>query len=267
MYNQCMCIRLCVLGSGSKGNCIYVGYDKTHILIDAGLPIRRMVKFISAMGIAPESLSVLITHEHSDHIKTLDALTKKYPVCVYASEKSRGGLSRACDISRGNYIFFGEEDFFVGQFTVSPFAVSHDVPCVGYTLSAAGKILSAVTDIGKVTPKVLRAITGSDLVVLESNHDVEMLHRNAKYSAFLKKRILSSHGHLSNDECATAVCLLAASGTKQVILAHLSQENNCPELAFETTKKQLELRGYTEGKDIKVEVAEQNSLSAMYEIV
>ena len=147
-----MCIRLCVLGSGSKGNCMYVGYDKTHILIDAGLPIRRIEKFISAMGIAPESLSVLITHEHSDHIKTLDALTKKYPVCVYASEKSRGGLSRACDISRGNYIFFGEEDFFVGQFTVSPFAVSHDVPCVGYTLSAAGKSLSAVTDIGKVTP-------------------------------------------------------------------------------------------------------------------
>ena len=166
-----------------------------------------------------------------------------------------------------SYWASGEIKYLDYTFTVSPFAVSHDVPCVGYTLSAAGKSLSAVTDIGKVTPKVLRAITGSDLVVLESNHDVEMLRRNAKYSAFLKKRILSSHGHLSNDECATAVCLLVASGTKQVILAHLSQENNCPELAFETTKKQLELRGYTEGKDIKVEVAEQNSLSAMYEIV
>ena len=119
----------------------------------------------------------------------------------------------------------------------------------------------------------MKAITGSDLVVLESNHDAEMLKRNGKYSEFLKKRILSDKGHLSNDDCAETACLLAASGTKQIILAHLSEENNCPELAFETVckkkkkkKKKLESRGYAEGRDVKIDVAEQNALSALYDI-
>lgn len=261
-----MCIRMCVLGSGSKGNCIYVGCNKTHLLIDAGLPIRKTERFLGVMGVDPQSLSVLVTHEHSDHIKSLDALAGKYGLTVYASSASYAGIAKSCDLSRGNYVFFDDTDFFVGEFTVTPFSVNHDVPCVGYTIFAAGKRVSVVTDIGKITPKVLRSVTGSDLVVLESNHDVEMLKRNADYSAFLKKRILSAHGHLSNEECAETVCLLAASGTKQVVLAHLSEENNCPELAFETVKKKLEQRGYKEGKDVKIEVAEQNKISALFEI-
>lgn len=261
-----MCIRTCVLGSGSKGNCIYVGYNKTHLLIDAGLSIRKIERFLSVMGISEHSLSVLVTHEHSDHVKSLDALVKKYGLTVYASAKSYDGISKVCDLDKGNYVFFENDDFFVGEFTVTPFSVSHDVPCVGYTVCAAGKRLSVATDVGKITPQVLRSITGSDLVVIESNHDVEMLKRNESYSQFLKNRILSSRGHLSNSECAETVCLLAASGTKQVVLAHLSQENNCPELAFETTKKKLEERGYTEGRDVKIEVAEQNKISALFEI-
>ena len=231
-----MCIRVCVLGSGSKGNCIYVGFDKTHILIDAGLPIRRIERFVAAMGIAPSALSVLITHSHRDHIGSLDALTEKYSPAVYISEKSRGLMPECRNGAEESRIYFGDEDFFVGQFTVSPFAVSHDVPCVGYTLTAAGKSVSVVTDIGRMTDKVLRSLAGSAL------------------------------GHLSNIECAKTVCLLAAAGTKQVVLAHLSEENNCPELAFETTRSMLERRGYVEGKDIKVDVAEQNAISAMFEI-
>ena len=261
-----MCIRVCVLGSGSKGNCIYVGFDKTHILIDAGLPIRRIERFVAAMGIAPSALSVLITHSHRDHIGSLDALTEKYSPAVYISEKSRGLMPECRNGAEDSRIYFGDEDFFVGQFTVSPFAVSHDVPCVGYTLTAAGKSVSVATDIGRMTDKVLRSLAGSALVVLESNHDTEMLRRNVRYSQFLKKRILSDRGHLSNIECAKTVCLLAAAGTKQVVLAHLSEENNCPELAFETTRSMLERRGYVEGKDIKVDVAEQNAISAMFEI-
>ena len=263
-----MCIRLCVLGSGSKGNCIYVGYGNTHVLIDAGLSLRRIEKSLAALGvnIGCDNLSVLVTHEHSDHIKSLDALYEKYFPVVYASAYSQTGMAAACGKDADNFIFFDMQDFFVGEFTVTPFRASHDVPCVGYTLSAGGKSVSVVTDIGKVTPAVMKAITGSDLVVLESNHDTEMLKRNGKYSEFLKKRILSDKGHLSNDDCAETACLLAASGTKQIILAHLSEENNCPELAFETVCKKLESRGYEEGRDVKIDVAEQNALSALYDI-
>ena len=185
---------------------------------------------------------------------------------MYASAYSQTGMAAACGKDADNFIFFDMQDFFVGEFTVTPFRASHDVPCVGYTLSAGGKSVSVVTDIGKVTPAVMKAITGSDLVVLESNHDAEMLKRNGKYSEFLKKRILSDKGHLSNDDCAETACLLAASGTKQIILAHLSEENNCPELAFETVCKKLESRGYEEGRDVKIDVAEQNALSALYDI-
>ena len=263
-----MCIRLCVLGSGSKGNCIYVGYGNTHILVDAGLSLRRIEKSLAALGvnIGCDNLSVLVTHEHSDHVKSLAALYEKYSPAVYASADSQKGIIAACGNYADKFVFFDMQDFFAGEFTVTPFKVSHDVPCVGYTLSAGGKNVSIVTDIGKVTPAVLKSITGSDLVVLESNHDVEMLKRNVKYSAFLKKRILSDRGHLSNDDCAEAACLLAASGTKQIVLAHLSEENNCPELAFETVCKKLESRGYTEGRDVKIDVAEQNALSALYDI-
>lgn len=261
-----MCVKLCVFGSGSKGNCTYVGYGSTHILIDMGLPIRRIEKCLSVLGVDPASVSILVTHEHSDHIKTLGAFVKKYACPVFAFSGSQEAVCNACEQARQTCSFFDIGDFFVGDFVVTPFEVSHDVPCVGYTLSAGRKRLSVMTDIGKMTPSVMRSVTGSDLVVIESNHDCEMLRRNQRYSAFLKKRILSPHGHLSNDDCAEALCALAATGTKQAVLAHLSDENNCPEVAFETVKRVLENRGYTEGKDIKIEVAEQNKISAMFEI-
>ncbi|MDD7158298.1 MAG: MBL fold metallo-hydrolase [Firmicutes bacterium] len=262
-----MCIRVCSLGSGSKGNCIYVGYGSTHILVDAGLSLKRIEKSLAALGVDPKgNLFVLVTHEHSDHIKSLAALYEKYAPKVFVGRGSEAGVTGSLGKVAENFVYYEMQDFFVGSFTVTPFAVSHDVPCVGYTLSAGGKSVSVVTDIGKITPSVLKSVTGSDLVVLESNHDVEMLKRNTKYSAFLKKRIASDKGHLSNDDCAETACLLAASGTKQIILAHLSEENNCAELAFETVCKKLESRGYVEGKDVKIDVAEQNSLTALYEI-
>lgn len=261
-----MCIRMCVLGSGSKGNCTYVGCNNTNILIDMGLPIRRIEKSLAVIGVNPASVSILITHEHSDHVKTVDAYVKKYGVPVYANEASKDGLGQFCDFDAGNYIFFEEESFFVGELTVTPFKVSHDVPCVGYSIEGYGKKLSVATDIGKVTPSVLKSVIGSDLVVLESNHDCAMLEKNAVYPRYLKNRILSCKGHLSNEDCAITIRTLVATGTKQAVLAHLSEENNCPELAFETVKRVVEDGGYIEGKDIRIEVAEQNRLSSMFEI-
>ncbi len=255
------------MGSGSKGNCIYVGCNNTNILIDMGLPIRRIEKSLAVIGVNPSSVSVLITHEHSDHIKTTDAFVKKYGSSVYAHEACREGICRCCDLDVGEYVFFGDDDsFYVGELSVAPFNVSHDVPCVGYSIEGNGKKLSVATDIGKVTPSVLKAIIGSDLVVLESNHDRVMLEKNAVYPRYLKNRISSGKGHLSNDDCALTIRSLVATGTKQVVLAHLSEENNCPELAFETVKRVVEEGGYVEGKDIKIEIAEQDRLSSMFEI-
>ena len=208
----------------------------------------------------------MITHEHSDHIKSLDKLVSKYNLTVYASVKSYAGISACCDLSKGNYVWFEAGDFFVGDVSVTAFEVSHDVACVGYRMSHFGKHLAIVTDVGRVTSSVLKGLCGCDLVVLESNHDCEMLNGNKKYPPYLKKRILSSKGHLSNVDCAECICTLVPQGTKQVVLAHLSEENNCPELAFETIKDKLTSNGYEEGKDVRIEVAYQDRISALFEI-
>lgn len=257
---------MCVFGSGSKGNCIFVSDGKTSLIVDAGLPIKRIERGLKALGADPGAISVLITHEHSDHIRSLDKVVKDLNATVYASEQSRRGISLAVDVDSPNFVWFTEGDFFVGDMTVTPFAVSHDVPCVGYRINCLGKQIAIVTDVGKITRSVLRGLCGCDLVVLESNHDCEMLERNKKYPVFLKKRIMSGKGHLSNADCADCVCALIPQGTKQVVLAHLSEENNCPELAFETVKRRLSESGYEEGLDVKIEVASQDSASSLFEI-
>ena len=266
VYNLIMSLRTCVFGSGSKGNCIYVGSQKTNMIIDVGLPATKIEKCLKVLGVNLDTVSVLITHEHSDHIKSLDKLISKYNLTVYASVKSYAGISASCDVSKGNFVWFEDGDFFVGDVAVSAFEVSHDVPCVGYRFSCYGKKMAVITDIGKITQSSLRCLTGCDLVVLESNHDCQMLNCNKKYPPYLKKRILSGKGHLSNSDCADCICTLVPQGTKQVILAHLSEENNCPELAFETVKDKLAENGYVEGKDVRVEVAYQDKISALFEI-
>lgn len=261
-----MGLKICAFGSGSTGNCIYVSSGATTVLIDLGLPATRVEKCLSLLGADPDEVSVLLTHCHSDHISGLSTFCRRHPrVKAYCHESCYGSLYRKLEGARSR-ITAESGDFFVGDITVSPFKVSHDVPCVGYGLLFGGRKAAVLTDVGEVGAGLLESLADSDLVVLECNHDVEMLKNNPAYPPVLKSRILSGKGHLSNADCAECVSYLAAKGVKQFVLAHLSRENNYPELAFRTCREVLSRRGFTEGKDVLLEVAPADRMSGLYEI-
>ncbi len=258
-------MKVCVLGSGSAGNCIFVSANGTKILIDLGLTATRVEKSLRVLGESAEDITVLVTHCHTDHTSGIETFCRRHPSTkVYCHSDCAVGV---CGKSRVDKIVPMSGDFFVGAITVSPFKVSHDVPCVGYCLLCEGKKVTVATDIGKMTEKILSVIGDSDLIVLESNHDEKLLMNNEVYPLTLKKRILSDKGHLSNRTCADSVKTLALSGVRQFVLAHLSKENNYPELAFETTKEKLLEIGLKEGDDFILEVAAQDKMSSLFEII
>ncbi|MBO5223626.1 MAG: MBL fold metallo-hydrolase [Clostridia bacterium] len=261
-----MGLKICVLGSGSKGNCTCVWSGKTALLIDVGLSLSRIEKCLGIFGIDPYSVSILLTHVHTDHVGGLEKFVKKYNNEVYVQETSYFLLCEKCKLSKENVMRFTSSEFFVGDITVIPETLSHDVPCVGYSLVSGGKKISFATDTGKLTDKTVTRFSDADLVVIESNHDEDMLKSNASYSAFLKQRILSDRGHLSNATASECAVKLAMSGVRQFILAHLSQENNIPELAFATVRDKLSQYGFAEGKDVNIEVALQDRMSGLFEI-
>ncbi|MBE5732184.1 MAG: MBL fold metallo-hydrolase [Clostridiales bacterium] len=261
-----MGLKICVLGSGSKGNCTCVWSEKTALLIDVGLSLSRIEKCLSLFGIDPYSITILLTHTHTDHVSGLEKFVKKYNNEVYVQDVSYYTLFDKCNIYTGNVCRFTGSEFFVGDITVVPEKLSHDVPCVGYSLVCNGKKISFATDTGKLTDRTVTRFSDADLVVLESNHDEDMLRNSTKYSAFLKQRILSDRGHLSNATASDCAVKLAMSGVRQFILAHLSQENNIPELAFATVRDKLSQHGYIEGKDVCIEVALQERMSGLFEI-
>ena len=257
-----MGLKVCCLGSGSSGNCIYVASASTVILIDQGLPVKRVDGCLKALS-APAVPSVIVTHSHADHICQIPAFVRKHGAAVYCAttdaylELARRGVP-------ANRLIRTEGDFIVGDITVSPFAVSHDVPCVGYGLYSGGCKVSVATDLGRAPERVLDGMTDSDLVVLECNHDEELVLGNAKYTAALKRRILSAKGHLSNAACGRAAVYLAEHGVRQIILAHLSKENNYPELAESAVREALAGAGC--GR-VRLEVAPPDRMTGLYEII
>jgi phosphoribosyl 1,2-cyclic phosphodiesterase len=246
-----------------------VSHEGEYILIDAGVSYRGMTQALGALGITPRELSaVLITHAHSDHIGGLTTLTKRVSTEIIASAEACDGVQRhTCEERRVSPIE-PDREFAVGSFTVRAFRTSHDSPgSVGYRISAAGRTLSYCTDLGIVTQTVLDAVRECDTAVLESNHDVTMLRRG-QYPATLKRRILGDYGHLSNDACSRLAVTLAQSGTRRVILAHISRENNTPTLALDTNVHALQLAGATvgDGGDIDVTDAPQYGMSRTYTV-
>jgi phosphoribosyl 1,2-cyclic phosphodiesterase len=160
---------------------------------------------------------------------------------------------------------FEENSFYIQDITVSPFLVQHDVHCVGYSLLSNTKQLSIATDMGQYTQGVLDAMSGSNLVFIESNYDEDML-KNGNYPTHLKRRVMSDFGHLSNTDCGSVIAKLTNMGTRQFVLSHLSQNNNYPELAFSSIVDTLDSNGIVEGKDVVVEVAEQHKLSSLFQL-
>ena len=226
-------MRLSIFASGSSGNCLLLSSGDSHILIDAGISMRRIQAGLREAALDFHDVSgVLITHEHSDHISGLKMLCKHHALPVYAphtiANRLRGMLPELEPYLR---IIRVGEAFALGGFRVTAFHTPHDTDeSVGYRIEGGG-VFALATDMGHVTEEVFDALSGADAVLIESNHDEEML-RYGPYPVYLKRRILSDSGHLSNACCADLARKLALGGTRQIILGHLSRENNTPALAM-----------------------------------
>lgn len=250
-------MKICNLGSGSDGNCTYVQTLNSKILVDIGFSCKEICTRLNLLNVKPEEIdAILITHEHSDHIKGLDVFAKTYGTKVYVHQKGVNALkSKLKHAHKLQFILFDDLDFFIKDLKVSSTCLSHDSEyCCGFTFLENTKKVSILTDLGYTNAEVLSKVLGSTLVYLESNHDVEMLKNNANYPGVLKQRILGKRGHLSNTACAEAIKELACSGTKQIMLSHLSTENNTPSLAYNTICDYLKLHNIIEGENIKIAI-------------
>ena len=262
-----MQLQFCPLFSGSSGNALYVGTDKTKILIDAGLSGAKITAEMDKIGVSPAELkAILVTHEHADHISGVGVLSRRYHLPVYASlgtwaamSGKVGAIDPGCRIS-----FETGEDFSIGDLDIRPFPTPHDAADpVGYALSAAGSKVAIATDIGAVRDGWLREVEGADVLLLEANHDVDTL-KASRYPYELKRRILSTRGHLSNDDAGKAAAELAKRGVRVIVLGHLSGENNFPELAYASVACALEESGLKPGRDVMLSVARRDGRSELF---
>lgn len=255
-----MSLKLCAIASGSKGNCCYVSDGATDILIDLGISVMRAEQCLKALGVNPDNVTLLVTHAHFDHISGIKRFCKKHTgVKVLCQKEVAKGLQQA----EGIVPTVSPLSFGIGNMSVTALSVSHDVPCFGYVISDGVHSVAVVTDIGRVSVEQLNALSSCGIVMLESNHDVDMLKANPRYDYRLKTRILSDSGHLSNADCAAACAYLAGCGVKRFILAHLSEENNKPELAIKTVARSIAETGVC---DVYVTAAKQDAMSGLYEI-
>ena len=262
-------LRFSPLFSGSSGNSIYVGCDDAHILVDAGMSGTRITQELGKVGVNPAQLDgILVTHEHVDHIKGIGILSRKYDIPVFATEgtwaEMRGKIG--CVAEKNIRVFEPGQDFFMGSIDITGFSTPHDAAQpVGYTFELHGAKLAIATDLGCIRDSWYKYVCQSDAVILESNYDPDML-KAGSYPYDLKKRILSRHGHLSNDDAGLVAAQLVQKGTKQIILGHLSKENNFPELAMRSCELALKQAGIAPHEDVRLMVAARDGNSGMFSI-
>jgi len=249
---------LCPLFSGSSGNCTYIGTAEGGILVDAGVSAKRIETALRERDIEPHSIeAVFVTHEHIDHISGLRLLTKRYGWRVYASCGTLEAIADTRPLEPQTVCeVIGETGVCAAGMEIQPFATSHDSrESLGFRITLPdGRRVAVATDTGVMTDTVRAALSGCDLVHIESNHDVRMLE-NGPYPYYLKRRILADTGHLSNDACAAELTALAQNGTTRFVLAHLSRENNLPEIAYMTAQAALCGAGMQENIDFLLQVA------------
>ena len=258
------------LSSGSCGNCYYLGNSYYGILIDAGIGPRVIKKRLAEHGVDLTSImAVLITHDHFDHIKSVGHLGEKLHIPIYATRDVHKGIKKNPLIHNSlngsaKYIEKGKA-FQIEDFRITPFDVPHDSnDNVGYYLEFGGQKMTLVTDAGAITDEVANYICKANQLVIESNYDEEML-QNGHYPKHLKQRITSGTGHLSNRQTAEFIANNFSSELRNIWLCHLSGDNNNPQLAFNTTRDQLSLKGIEVGQHVNLHVLERNVLSAKIE--
>lgn len=249
-------LRVINLSSGSDGNMTYIESDKSKLVLDMGLSCQESVKRLERLGVSPRDLdAIIVTHEHSDHIKGIDVFSSKYEIPVYAHEKVWLGLDDKLKKVSINERKIIDEKFEFKDLMITPVEVPHDVKCFGFSFNQDDKKISIVTDLGHITDKIIDSISQSQIVYLEANYDRDMLYKGDKYPLSLKRRIDGPNGHLSNNVSAEAIEKLVSSGSRQIILSHLSKENNTPDLAYNFISNKIKENGIIEGVDVRIDVA------------
>lgn len=234
--------QFCNLYSGSSGNCSFVSTNNVNILIDCGETQKKITTALESIGKDISNIdAIIVTHEHSDHIKNLGSISKKYNIPVYANEKTFNNMPEQTKlINDDNKRVFNTNDHFeIGDLKIHPFSIPHDAaePC-GYSIYNNEKKISIATDIGHMTSEILHKLEESEFVLLESNYEPEIL-KYAKYPYYLKQRILGPNGHLSNQEASKTITRLVSSGVTNIMLGHLSKQTNFPELAYKTVMDEI----------------------------
>lgn len=251
-------IEFATIASGSKGNCIYIGTQNTKILVDAGLSGKKVEQGLDELGLKGEDIdAIFVTHEHNDHVDGIGVLSRRYDIPVYATEGTWDGMpEKVGQIRESNKrAVYANEICAFNEFSICPFGIPHDAAQpVGYRINAYEKTITIATDIGHITDSVKENCRDCDLLLLESNHDVDMVHKGP-YPYPLKRRVLGDYGHLSNENCAKVLTDVSTSRLKYVILGHLSNENNTPMLAFNTSRSHMQEEGIEIGGDINMYVA------------
>ena len=264
-------MRLCSIASGSSGNCIYVGSDHTHLMVDAGISGKQIEQGLNSLELSAKDMDgILITHEHVDHVKGLGVMARKYALPIYATKGTLDEIRRMGSLGVIPDELYREihpdEPFAVGDLTVKPMHISHDAADpVAYRVEGEGKSAGIVTDLGKYDDYIVDKIQGLDVLLLEANHDIHMLEVGS-YPYPLKRRILGDRGHLSNKLSGKLLCRVLHDRMKAVFLGHLSKENNYEELAYETVRLEINL-GDTkyQADDFRIEVAKREQRSSVAE--
>ena len=265
-------MRLCSIASGSSGNCIYVGSEATHLLVDAGVSGKRTENGLNHLGITGKELDgILITHEHADHISGPGVMARKYGVPIYATRGTIEAIRNCGTIGRIEDSLFREvyEDtkLIIKDLTVNPMKISHDAAQpVAYRIAYGSTRVGICTDLGVYNDYTVECLKGMDALLIEANHDVNML-QVGPYPYYLKQRILGDRGHLSNENSGRLLSRILHDNLQTILLGHLSKENNLPELAYEAVRMEITMGDNPyHANDFRLQVAGRSEMSPVINI-
>lgn len=265
-------MRMCSIASGSSGNCTYIGTEATHLLVDIGISCKKTIEGLNQLGLTGKDIDgILITHEHADHISGLGVTCRKFGMPIYATEKTIAAMKKVSSLGEIDASLFhvvkADEKFILKDITVNPMRISHDAAQpVAYRFQYGSRHMAVATDLGMYDDYTVESLRGMDVLLLEANHDINML-QVGPYPYALKQRILGNRGHLSNEFSGKLLSRLLHDKLKTVFLGHLSKENNLAELAYETVRLEISMADSPyKPDDFPIFVAKRSEPSQVAEI-